>query len=77
MKLEIRVDTDTHLDIPWPDGIPVPMAGDQVVMKVGTETIGFTVARRFYGIGTNPHDGTPLAQLRIVGTGIPDENPAQ
>jgi len=66
MKLKIVVDTDKHLDIPWPDGVPIPAAGDQVLMKTSAGGIAFTVESRFFGIGTGI-DGQPGAQVRIRG----------
>jgi hypothetical protein len=36
MKLEIRVDNDEYADIEWPDGVPLPNAGDYVQMQLKT-----------------------------------------
>ena len=68
MKIEVTVDTERFLNIPWPDGVPLPNAGDFVLMQLEPpeSAIGFVVISRFFGIGTGI-DGQPLTVIRIEG----------
>lgn len=74
MKLEIRVDNHEYINIEWPDGIPLPNAGDEVVMQLKPEGVTmFIVENRFFSIGTGI-DGLPLAQVRILGRDVPTKD---
>jgi hypothetical protein len=45
MKLKISASTDKLADLPWPDGVPLPPAGSQVVMMHEGQRISFVVDR--------------------------------
>lgn len=67
IAFEIKVATDTISNVNWPSGLPIPNAGDEVVMQSGKDTLMFNVTGRHWGIGINPRDGSPLAILTIKG----------
>lgn len=78
MKIAVHVDTNEHLNVAWPDGVPLPNAGDQVVMKVSQSgSIGFVVEHRFYGIGVDPQDGSPMTTIHIKGRSLPRDAAAE
>jgi hypothetical protein len=68
MKLNVTIATETHLDVQWPDGVPLPSAGDSVVMQSGSENLSFVVQSKFFSIGIDPRDGSPATQLTIQGS---------
>jgi hypothetical protein len=43
MKLTITVEADQYADVPWPDGVPLPAAGDEVTLNHGGRKISFVV----------------------------------
>ena len=43
MKLLITVEADQYPDVPWPDGVPLPAAGDEVTLNHSGRTISFVV----------------------------------
>ena len=43
MKLTITVETDKYADVPWPDGVPLPAAGDEVRLNHAGEPLSFVV----------------------------------
>ena len=51
MKPTISVVTDKYTDIPWPDDMPLPSAGDEVNMYHAGEVISFLVDRRAFDLG--------------------------
>ncbi len=43
MRLTITVEADQYADVPWPDGVPLPAAGDEVTLNHGGKNISFVV----------------------------------
>ena len=67
MKVEVFIDTQTHLNVPWPDGTPLPSTGDEVLFQLAQSgALAFTVESKFFGVGTGI-DGQPLMSIRIKG----------
>lgn len=67
MKVELFVDTETYSHIEWPVEVPLPNAGDEVLLQLPESgALFFIVEKRFFGIGTGI-DGKPSAQVRIQG----------
>ena len=70
MKVEIFVDTNEFAHLAWPDGVPIPNAGDEVLMQLKPNGVAsFIVEKRFFGIGTGI-DGQPLTKVRIQGRAV-------
>jgi hypothetical protein len=43
MKLTISVEADRYADVPWPEGVPLPAAGDEVTLNHSGRKISFVV----------------------------------
>jgi len=43
MKPNITVETEKYATVPWPDGVPLPSTGDEVVLTYSGEQISFVV----------------------------------
>ncbi|MHA7855414.1 hypothetical protein [Marinobacter shengliensis] len=71
MKVQIKLDSSDVMDVEWPEGVPLPMAGDHVLMKTPGGPVGVIVDRRFFGIGKDGA-GQPLAEVRIQGHAAPE-----
>jgi hypothetical protein len=68
MKLTITVDTDRYPDLPWPNGMPLPAAGDEVVVNHAGETISFVVDRCSFDLTREEQDS---ARIHIHGHHAP------
>ena len=70
MKVEIYVDTNEFTHLSWPEGVPLPNAGDEVLVQLKPSgSAFFVVEKRFFGIGTGI-DGNPLTEVRIQGRAV-------
>ncbi len=67
MKIKTTVQTDKYANVPWPEGVPLPANGDNVVLLHAGETIEFMVDQRSFDVGTDSRDSAPIAQIIIHG----------
>ena len=68
MKFDLKLNIANRiLDADWPEGVPLPMAGDKILMRIDDEAYGFIVRSRFYSIGVDHRNGKPLTVLTIEG----------
>ena len=66
MKTRVLLNIDKRIaGYVWPEGVPVPAVGDSVLIRVDDGSYGATIKSRFFAIGTDPKDGTPLAELHL------------
>ncbi|MEJ0038300.1 MAG: hypothetical protein WDO68_19835 [Gammaproteobacteria bacterium] len=63
MKLKITVETDKYADVPWPQEVPLPAAGDQVILNHGGEILSITVDLCVFDFSVGPAQ----AHVRIRG----------
>jgi len=78
MQTNIILDIDHDiLGHPWPDGVPVPVAGDTVLIMIDNRSRLVTISSRLFSIGTDPRDGTPLAEIHLQSSAVcdPEEEP--
>ena len=68
MNLTITVDTARYPDVPWPGEIPLPSAGDQVIVNHAGENISFIVDRCSFDLTTAARDS---ARVHIYGHHAP------
>jgi hypothetical protein len=68
MNLTITIDTEQYPDMPWPEGIPLPSAGDQVTVNHAGENVCFVVDRCAFDLTTTNHDS---ARVHIYGHHAP------
>jgi hypothetical protein len=71
MKTRITVQTDKYGNLPWPDGAPLPAAGDSVVLAHEGKTIEFVVDRRSFGVETDAQQAGQMAVITIHGHSAP------
>jgi hypothetical protein len=45
MKLTVTVDTDQYAGLSWPQGVPLPAAGDEVTLDHDGRRVNFVVDR--------------------------------
>jgi hypothetical protein len=45
MKLTVTVDTDQYAGLSWPQGVPLPASGDEVVLDHQGQRLSFVVDR--------------------------------
>jgi hypothetical protein len=57
MKLTITVETDKYANVPWPDGVPLPAAGDEVTLSRAGEQISFVVDGCAFDLTEADRDG--------------------
>lgn len=67
MNIKTTVQTDRHPNIPWPEGVPLPAAGDNVVLTHDGQTIEFLVDQCSFNVGTGSQEATRMVQITIHG----------
>jgi hypothetical protein len=67
MKTRITVQTDKFANVPWPDGAPLPAAGDNVVLAHAGKKIEFVVDQRSFGIEADPQGAEQTTVITIHG----------
>jgi hypothetical protein len=68
MKLTITVDTERFPDCPWPTGMPLPRAGDEIVVNRGGAKVCCLVDRCSFDLSDADHD---TARIHIFGHSAP------
>ena len=68
MNLTITVDTERYPDLPWPAGIPLPAAGDEVIVNHTGQKISFIVDRCSFDLSAESHAS---ARIHIYGHHAP------
>ena len=56
MKLTITVDTEQYPELSWPAGMPLPTAGDEVIVNHAGEKVSLVVDRCSFDLSTTDHD---------------------
>ncbi len=64
MKLTVTVDTERYPDLSWPAGMPLPAAGDEVIVNHAGEKVSFVVDRCSFDLSVGGQDS---AQIHIQG----------
>jgi hypothetical protein len=67
MKIKVTVQTDKYSNVPWPQDVPLPAAGDTIALVHDGETIEFVVDQRSFDVGTDSQTSAPMAQITIHG----------
>lgn len=68
MKVRYEIMTDKWAAVEWPANVPIPNAGDSVIMQIdANNTHAFEVTGRFYSMGIDPRDGQPETIVMIQG----------
>jgi hypothetical protein len=67
MKIKTTVQTDKYPNVPWPEAVPLPAAGDRVVLVHEGGAIEFHVDLRSFNVGTDSRESAPMAQITIHG----------
>jgi hypothetical protein len=63
MKLIITINTETLTDLPWPEGVPLPAAGDEVTLNHAGARISVLVDRCAFDL-TADAGGAARVQIR-------------
>lgn len=66
LAFKVTVHTQSIAGLEWPDELPVPNIGDDVMWQHDDQTFEFRVTNRQWQIGTDLA-GAPLAILAITG----------
>lgn len=67
MKTVVTLDDTDRPDLPWPEGVPLPVPGDYVSMQVDGETLSCSINSRAFEIGIDEATQEPLVRIRIKG----------
>lgn len=73
-KTTVSITTEKWAEVPWPEDVLLPSAGDKVLLQYNSETIAFIVERKLFSIGTDPRSGERIAAITIYGK-LPPEIP--
>lgn len=64
--LDITSPSEMYLRVKWPDGVPYPAPGDDVLFRQHEITWGFTVTARTIGVGFDPKTMQPAANVLLT-----------
>ena len=66
MPLTVWVNIEDRPSLDWPEGLPIPTTGDEVMWRLNaSDTVFIEITGREWQIGTNPRTGEPWTVLAI------------
>ncbi|MEJ1962870.1 MAG: hypothetical protein WDO56_15495 [Gammaproteobacteria bacterium] len=67
MKIKTIVQTDKHPNVPWPEEVPLPSAGDSIMLTHDGQTLEILVDQRTFNVGTDSQESARMVQIIIHG----------
>ena len=67
MKINVTVETEELVDVPWPEGVPLPTTGDSVRLTHSGRVIEFVVDDRVFTVGADGGGGAAVPSILIRG----------
>ena len=65
VKLAITLAIGEYLNLPWPEGVPLPNIGDEIIFLTPDGSRAGVLTSRAFGIGIDPRTGDPATTLQL------------
>lgn len=63
--IDITSPSEMFMRVKWPEGVPYPAVGDEVIFRQHDIAWVFGVQKRLIGIGVDPRTGEPAANVEL------------